>query len=121
MKVAITAHGPNLTDEIDPRFDRAKFLVVVDTETEQCTAYGNIRCLGSPQDTVKMAAQRIRQLGIDTVLTGKVGDEVLAALHAENIRVRTVSSGQIKEALNAYQADPNVPDRGQHNEMYYWI
>jgi len=121
MKVAITAHGPNLTDEIDPRFDRAKFLVVVDTETEQFTAYGNVRCLGSHQDAVKMAAQRIKQLDVDTVLTGKVGDEALAALRAENIRVGTVTSGLIKDALEAYQAGQTSPDRGQHNEMYYWV
>ncbi len=33
MKIAVTAQGGELTSELDPRFGRAKWFVIIDTET----------------------------------------------------------------------------------------
>ena len=41
MKIAITAKGTTLTDEIDPRFGRAPYILIVDTETMEYEALDN--------------------------------------------------------------------------------
>ena len=41
MKVAITAQGGELSSELDPRFGRARWFVIVDTETDAVEAVDN--------------------------------------------------------------------------------
>jgi predicted Fe-Mo cluster-binding NifX family protein len=41
MKIAITAKRKRLGDQIDPRFGRAPFILIVDTETMECEALDN--------------------------------------------------------------------------------
>ena len=41
MKIAVTSQGSVLSSELDPRFGRAKYFVVVDTDSDECTSHDN--------------------------------------------------------------------------------
>ena len=41
MKIAISAKGQDLSAAVDPRFGRAAYIVVVDTETMSFNAFDN--------------------------------------------------------------------------------
>ena len=46
MKVAITSQGPDMTSMVDLRFGRAKYFIVVDTETGEFSAHDNTQKKG---------------------------------------------------------------------------
>jgi predicted Fe-Mo cluster-binding NifX family protein len=41
MKLAVTSEGESLQSAVDPRFGRAKFFIVIDTETRAVVAVSN--------------------------------------------------------------------------------
>ena len=41
MKIAVIAQGKDMLSEIDPRFGRAKWLIVIDSETGNFQAHDN--------------------------------------------------------------------------------
>lgn len=104
MKVAITSRGANLGAELDPRFGRARFFVVVDTETDRSTVHdnkGNLNALGYAG--IK-AAEAVLRLGAHAVITGNVGPKALATLKAGNVKVCVGATGQVRQALEQFSA-----------------
>lgn len=103
MKVAITSRGANLGAELDPRFGRARFFVVVDTETDRSTVHdnkGNLNALGYAG--IK-AAEAVLRLGAHAVITGNVGPKALATLKAGNVKVCVGATGQVRQALEQFR------------------
>ena len=49
MKVAVTSQDPDLNSAVDPHFGRAKFFIVVDTETGEFSAHDNAQNLNAVQ------------------------------------------------------------------------
>jgi len=49
MAIAVTAQGRDLSAPIDPRFGRAKFFVIVDTETGEFSTADNTQNLNAAQ------------------------------------------------------------------------
>ncbi len=43
MKVALAAQGPDLKSPVDPYFGRARYFVVVDTESGEFSVHDNVR------------------------------------------------------------------------------
>lgn len=67
MKVAVTAQGPDLDSLIDPRFGRAQYFLLVDTDTGKFTTHDNVQNLNAPQGAGIQAAQTVAQLGAEAV------------------------------------------------------
>lgn len=104
MKIVVTAQGAEMESPVDPRFGRAKYFVLVDTETGQHQAHDNAQNLNAAQGAGIQAAQTVAQLGAETVLTGHVGPKAFATLTAANVAVYTNASGTVKEAIEQFQA-----------------
>ncbi|MCK4341844.1 MAG: NifB/NifX family molybdenum-iron cluster-binding protein [Phycisphaerae bacterium] len=103
MKVAVTSRGSNLGAELDPRFGRARFFVVVDTETDRSTVHdnkGNLNILGYAG--IK-AAEAILKLGVHAVITGKVGPKALARLKAGDVEVYVGATGHVGQAVEQFK------------------
>lgn len=109
MKLAVTSQGPELTDAVDPRFGRAKWFVVVDTETGQAAPADNTQNLQSAQGAGIQAACRVADLGVQVVLTGHVGPKAYSTLMAAGIQVCTGAEGSVSDAVSAYQAGQFSP------------
>lgn len=104
MKVAITAQGPNLDSPVDPRFGRARYFLLCDTETGQFTAHDNVQNLNAPQGAGIQAAQAVVEAGAEAVLTGNVGPKAFATLQAGNVVVHVGAAGTVRQALEAFRA-----------------
>lgn len=104
MKLAITSQGTEPNGPIDPRFGRARFFQIVDTETGQHTIVDNTAGANAAQGAAIQAAQTLARLGVQTVLTGHVGPKALSALQAANIQVYSVSGGTVEQAVQAFLA-----------------
>lgn len=104
MKIVVTAQGAEMESEVDPRFGRAKYFVLVDTETGQHETHDNAQNLNAPQGAGIQAAQSVARLGANAVLTGHVGPKAFATLSAAGVAVFTGAAGTVKEAIEKHKA-----------------
>ena len=105
MKVAISAQGKDMNSPVDPRFGRAKYFIVVDTETESFAAHDNSQNLNAPQGAGIQAAKNVLDLGAEAVVSGNVGPKAFDTLMTAGITVYTGASGTVRDALEAFKSE----------------
>jgi len=101
MKLVIPSEGPNPTDSVDPRFGRAKFLILIDTKTETHMALDNAAGVDAQQGAGVLAARKVVELGADALLTGHCGPKAFDILTAAGVKVHTAPTGSVAAALRA--------------------
>jgi len=104
MKVAVTSQGRELSSPVDPRFGRARFFIVVDTETGEFTAADNSQNLNAAQGAGIQAGRNVVELGAAAVITGHVGPKAYATLQAGGVQVHTGAAGTVAEAVEQFKA-----------------
>ena len=104
MNIAISAQGTDLNSLVDPRFGRAKYFIVVDSDTGAFTAHDNSQNLNAPQGAGIQAAKNVADFGAEVVISGNVGPKAFATLNAAGITVYTGASGTVQETLEAFKA-----------------
>jgi len=117
MKIAVSAEGPALEAEVDPRFGRCRYLILLDPETMEFEAVDNSRSRESGGAGVS-AAQIAANKGAKAVLTGNCGPNAYEALSAAGIEVVTGVTGKVKEVAQSYKLGklrPSTkPSVGEH-------
>jgi predicted Fe-Mo cluster-binding NifX family protein len=101
MKVCITSTGAGLDSPVDPTFGRARYFLLVDTDTLGVEALEN---LPGAHGAGVQAAQQMVDRGVKAVLTGSVGPNAFQGLSAVGIDIHTGATGTAREAMSAYQA-----------------
>ncbi len=101
MKVAISSNGNNQSAQVDPRFGRCQYFIIIDTESGETKAVANAAQSAGGGAGIK-AAQTVADHNVETVLTGNVGPNAHRALQSANITVVTGVSGTVSEALKGY-------------------
>ena len=104
MKLAITSEGETLQSAVDPRFGRAKFFVVVDTETQAVAAVSNTVNLNAAQGAGIQAGKTVAELGVKTLITGHVGPKAFSTLQAAEIEIYTGAGGCVADAVDQWKA-----------------
>jgi predicted Fe-Mo cluster-binding NifX family protein len=84
MKIALTASSQDIDSEIDPRFGRSAYLLVVDPDTLELTIHSNPGATATGGAGI-VAAQSIDHLGVEAVVSGDFGPNAYNALHAAGI------------------------------------
>lgn len=103
MKVAVTAKGTSLESEVDQRFGRAKYLIVVDTDTDQIDVQDNEVNLNAAQGAGIQTAQNLAGVGVSAVLTGHVGPNAFRTLSAAGIEAYTGLQGTVVDAIEEFK------------------
>jgi predicted Fe-Mo cluster-binding NifX family protein len=104
MKLAVTSQGNYLQSPLDPRFGRARYFIVVDTETGAFSAVDNSVNLNAAQGAGIQAGKRVVELGVDGLITGHVGPKAFSALQAGGIKIYTGASGSVADAIEQFKA-----------------
>jgi predicted Fe-Mo cluster-binding NifX family protein len=120
MKIAVTAQGKELSSEIDLRFGRAKWLIVVDTETGDCEAHDNIVSLNAVQGAGIQTGQNIANLGVEAVITGNVGPNAFKTLNAAGVKIFLAEKQTVQEAIDSFKAG-KLKEVDQANVEGHWI
>ena len=111
MNICVTAQGDNLDAQVDPRFGRCQYFVIVDPETLQYEAISNpnidTRGGAGIQSGQIMAARQVK-----VVVTGNVGPNAFQTLNAAGIAVMTGASGSVRQAIEKYQKGDLKPTQG---------
>ncbi len=104
MQIVITAEGTSLDSPVDPRFGRARYFLLMDSEAGSFTVHDNAQNLNAAQGAGIQAAQTVVRLGAKAVLTGNVGPKALAVLQAGKVAVCPGAAGTVGEALEQFRA-----------------
>jgi predicted Fe-Mo cluster-binding NifX family protein len=120
MKICVSATADNLEAQLDPRFGRCLYLIVVDSETMQFAAIPNMAASATGGAGIQ-AAQTIADKGVKVVITGNVGPNAFRALSAAGIEIVTGASGTVKEVVEKFKkgelGKTNAPTVGEHSGM----
>ena len=119
MKIAITATGKEISSAVDPRFGRAKFFIVVDTETNDSAAHDNAQNLNAAQGAGIQSAETVARLGAEAIITGNVGPKAFRALNAAGIKVLLTKEGTVADAIRMFKAG-ELPEAVTANVDGHW-
>ncbi|MGB9678519.1 MAG: NifB/NifX family molybdenum-iron cluster-binding protein [Thermoanaerobacteraceae bacterium] len=102
MKIAISSEGNTLESKVDSRFGRAKYFIIVDSDTNEYKVIDNFAALqGSGAGT--KAAQILLDEGIAYVISSNVGPNALEVFQAADINIYKAVNGTIKENINEFK------------------
>ena len=109
MKIAVSAVSPNLDAEVEPRFGRCQYFVIVDPQNMEFEGLENpnIAAMGGAGIGT---AQMIANKGAEVILTGNCGPNAYQTLTAAGVQVITGVTGRIRDAIEAYKAGRFQPD-----------
>jgi predicted Fe-Mo cluster-binding NifX family protein len=102
MKLALSATDKDMNSDIDTRFGRCAYFLLVTTEDNQLKSIENPN-----RDAVGGAgiqsAQLIAQEKVDVVITGNIGPNAFKVLYAAGVKIITGVDGKIKDVLARYK------------------
>ena len=102
MLVAVTAKGTHLTDEVDPRFGRAPYILIVDTETMNYESLNNSENVNAFKGAGIQAATMVADKGAQVLLTGYCGPNAFKTVQAAGMKVVSDVAGTVEEAIKAF-------------------
>ncbi len=101
MKIAVSASGMDLKSQVDPRFGRCQYLLIVDTKDMTVDACPNkYKDLSGGAGT--QAASFVVAKGVSAVLTGNCGPKAMEVFRSENIEVYTAQAGIIQQVIEQF-------------------
>ena len=102
MKLCITAVSGSLDAQIDPRFGRCSYFLIVNSETMESQAIPN-ESFNAAHGAGIQAAQTVANSGAKVVITGNVGPNAFRVLSAAGIKIVTGASGNVRDAVEKYK------------------
>ena len=102
MKIGVSSKGKDLDAQVDPRFGRCSFFLIVDVDTMSFEFISNESAMVSGGAGIQ-AAQTVAKAGADAVVTGNMGTNAFQTLSAAGIMVFTGANGTVKEAIEKYK------------------
>ena len=110
-KICITSQGDTLDAQVDPRFGRCAYFIVIDTETKEFEAIQNPNMEAAGGAGIQ-SGQFMVNKQVSAVLTGNVGPNAFQTLQAAGIDVITGVAGSVREAVEKYSSNKLKPTQG---------
>ena len=119
MKIAVTSTGIDLDSQVDPRFGRASYILIVDSESFDFEVLDNKENVNALKGAGIQAAKAISDKGAEMLLTGFCGPNAFKALNAGKIGVANEAAGSIKDAVKSF-LDGRLPLSEEANVEGQW-
>ncbi len=103
MKIAISSQGKTLDSELDPRFGRAAYILVVDTETLDFEAFDNNDNKNAFKGAGIQAAAMVCDKNAEVLLTGFCGPNAFQTLDAAGVKVVSDQSGRVIDVVQKFK------------------
>jgi predicted Fe-Mo cluster-binding NifX family protein len=103
MRIAITAAGESLDSEIDPRFGRAKFFALYETDDDSVEFVDNDQSLNAPSGAGIQAGSNVTKTGSKVLITGNCGPKAFRVLEAAGIKVVIGAKGTVGEVAEKFK------------------
>lgn len=119
MKIAVTSTGTELDSQVDPRFGRAAYILIVDAETFDFEVLDNKENVNALKGAGIQAASMVNDKGAEVLLTGFCGPNAFKVMRAANIGVANNAGGSVRDAVKAY-LDGKLPLSDKANVEGQW-
>lgn len=105
MRIAVTSKGKDLDSQVDPRFGRAAYFLIVDTDNLVVVdVLDNSQNANSFKGAGIQAATLMSDKKVEVLLTGFCGPNAFRTLTAAKINVVNDISGTVREAVNVFNS-----------------
>jgi predicted Fe-Mo cluster-binding NifX family protein len=104
MKIAVTSTGNELISDVDPRFGRAKYFIVVDPKTLEYDVVENKQNLYSAHGAGIQAAKTLVDQNVDVLISGNCGPQAFDVLNVAGSKVVTSAKGRVIDAIIQYKS-----------------
>lgn len=105
----MSATSGDLEAQVDPRFGRCPYFVIVDIDTMKFEAIPNTSATAMASAGIQ-AAQTLVQRGVQAIITGNVGPNAYQALSPAGVRIVVGVSGTVRDVVEKFKS-------GQLQEM----
>lgn len=120
MRIAVTSVGKELSSEMDPRFGRAEFFIIVDSENMAYEAVPNTQNLNLPQGAGIQAGKTIIEKDIEVLITGNCGPKAFKVLQAADVKVITGAKGRVMDVISQFK-EGNFEISQAPNVEGHWV
>jgi len=121
MKVIVTSTGPGLDDDLDPRFGRCQYFLLVDTDSMEILESFDNEGLMAAGGAGIQAGQFVASKGAEAIITGNVGPNAIQTLQAAGIGVYLSPSGTVRQAIEGFKKETlqnvSAPSVDAHHGM----
>ena len=102
MKIAVSSSGKDFNAQLDPRFGRCRYFLIIETDTMKCEVFDNENAaLGGGAGI--QSAQFIAAKGAEALITGHCGPNAMQTLSAAGMQVYVGQAGTIQELLDKFK------------------
>jgi len=100
MRVIITSTGKDMDSQVDPRFGRCPYYIVVDVEAKKIEKFKAMEneAVGQGHGAGFAAAQQVGDMEADCIITGNIGPNAARTLNQLEIAVYH-ASGKVSDAI----------------------
>jgi predicted Fe-Mo cluster-binding NifX family protein len=102
MKIAVTSQSSDINAQVDPRFGRAAYILIVDSNTMEFDVLNNEANVNALKGAGIQASVMIKEAGAEVLLTGFCGPNAIKTLNTANIKVVVDVTGKVKDALTLF-------------------
>jgi predicted Fe-Mo cluster-binding NifX family protein len=102
MKIAVTSQSSDIDAQVDPRFGRAAYILIVDSNTMEFDVLNNEANVNALKGAGIQASVMIKEAGAEVLLTGFCGPNAIKTLNTANIKVVADVTGKVKDALTLF-------------------
>lgn len=120
MKVVVTAQGNDMNSQVDPRFGRTKWFIVVDTETGDFQVHDNEQNLNAAQGAGIQAGRNVVNLKAEAVITGNVGPKAFRTLTAAKVKIFLTKDQTVQQAIDSLKSG-ELNEVSQANVEGHWV
>ena len=118
MKIAVTSTQASLEAQVDPRFGRCQYFVIVETDDMSFDAFENPNTsLGGGAGI--QSGQFVTSKGAHVILTGNCGPNAYQTLSASGIEIIVGVSGTVREAVETYKKGRFSPVSGPNVQSHF--
>ncbi len=119
MKIAVTSQGNTLDSQLDPRFGRAAYIIVADTETLEFEAFDNNKNKNAFKGAGIQAAAMVSDKEAEVLLTGFCGPNAFETLEAAGVKVVNDQAGRVIDVIQKFKQG-NVVFADGSNKDGHW-
>jgi predicted Fe-Mo cluster-binding NifX family protein len=103
MKIVISSTGKDLESEVDPRFGRCKYFLIIEAENKRIKEFKAIENIGKNQSGAAgiTAGQIVANQGVDSVITTNLGPKAFSIFDQFKIKIFQ-GQGKIKNVIEDF-------------------
>ena len=120
MRIAVTSTGKDLDSNMDPRFGRAAYFIIVNPETMEYETVENSQNLNLPQGAGIQAGKTVVDNNVDVLITGNCGPKAFKVLQSAGVEIFTGAEGNVADAVSKYK-NGELKSSVEANVEGHWV